>query len=221
VKLRELSIPDLFAMESPVWGDDRGFFREWFTAHDVEATGVPFHARQANLSVSARNVVRGLHYSLAPQGQAKIVTCVFGAIEDVIVDVRVGSPTFGHVEIVRLRAEDGTSVYLPAGVAHGFCVTSEYAALTYLLSSPYNAALELEIDVKEANLLKVRLIAEGANGPTYPAAEEVLAERGINIVAISTSEIKVSVLISEDYTELAVRVLHTAFGLDAPAAAAS
>jgi len=152
MKLKELSIPELFVMESPVWGDDRGFFREWFTAHDVAAAGAPFLAQQANLSMSARNVVRGLHYSLAPQGQAKIVTCVFGAIDDVIVDVRVGSPTFGRVEVVRLRAEDGVSVYLPAGVAHGFCVTSEHAALTYLLSSPYNAALELEIHPLDAEI---------------------------------------------------------------------
>lgn len=152
MNLHELSIPDLFVMESPVWGDDRGFFREWFTAHDVEAAGVPFVAKQANLSVSARNVVRGLHYSLAPQGQAKIVTCVFGEVDDVIVDVRVGSPAFGRVEVVHLRADDGQSVYLPTGVAHGFCVTSEHAALTYLLSSPFNAALELEIHPFDAEI---------------------------------------------------------------------
>ena len=145
MNLRELSIPELFVLDSPVWGDERGFFREWFTAHDVDAAGVPFRTTQANLSVSARNVVRGLHYSLAPQGQAKVVTCVFGEVDDVIVDVRVGSPTFGAVEVVHLRADEGTSVYLPAGVAHGFCVTSEHAALAYLLSSPFNAALELEI----------------------------------------------------------------------------
>ena len=145
MKLHELSIPDLFVLESPVWGDERGFFREWFTAHDVEAAGAAFLTKQANLSVSARNVVRGLHYSLAPQGQAKVVTCVFGEIDDVIVDVRVGSPTFGGVEVVHLRADDGKSVFLPAGVAHGFCVTSDHAALAYLLSSPFNAALELEI----------------------------------------------------------------------------
>jgi dTDP-4-dehydrorhamnose 3,5-epimerase len=145
VKLHELSIPDLYVLESPVWGDERGFFREWFTAHDAEAAGAPFLTKQANLSVSARNVVRGLHYSLAPQGQAKVVTCVFGEIDDVIVDVRVGSPTFGGVEVVHLRAEDGKSVFLPVGVAHGFCVTSDHAALAYLLSSPFNAALELEI----------------------------------------------------------------------------
>ena len=140
------AIPGLYVLESPVWGDDRGFFREWFKGPDVEAAGVDFAVRQANLSMSARDVVRGLHYSLAPEGQAKVVTCAAGSLDDVIVDVRVGSPTFGLVEVVSLEAGDGRSVYLPVGVAHGFCVTSEHAVLTYLLSSPFNAAVELEVN---------------------------------------------------------------------------
>jgi len=146
VKLTELSIRGLFLLESPVWGDDRGFFREWFKLADFAANGLDFHAQQANLSMSERNVVRGLHYSLAPEGQAKVVTCVYGQLDDVIVDVRVGSPTFGEVVVVPLDAREERSVLLPAGVAHGFCVTSEQAALSYLLSSPFNAPLELEID---------------------------------------------------------------------------
>ena len=146
MKLTELSIAGLHLLESPVWGDDRGFFREWFKADDFDATGVAFLARQANLSMSARNVVRGLHYSLAPEGQAKVVTCVYGELDDVIVDVRVGSPSFGAVEVVRLGANEERSVLLPAGVAHGFCVRSEHAALSYLLSSAFNAPMELEIN---------------------------------------------------------------------------
>ena len=140
------AIPGLYVLESSVFGDERGFFREWFKAPDAEAAGVSFTVRQANLSLSARDVVRGLHYSLAPEGQAKVVTCAAGSLDDVIVDVRVGSPTFGHVEVVTLEAGDGRSVYLPVGVAHGFCVTSEQAVLTYLLSSPFNAPLELEVN---------------------------------------------------------------------------
>jgi dTDP-4-dehydrorhamnose 3,5-epimerase len=146
VKLVELAIPELSVLESPVWGDDRGFFREWFKLGDFEAAGVDFHARQANLSVSKRNTVRGLHYSLAPEGQAKVVTCVYGELDDVIVDVREDSPTFGRVEIVHLAAGDGRGVFLPAGVAHGFCVTSDEAALAYLLSSPYDPSAEFEIN---------------------------------------------------------------------------
>ena len=145
MKLIELSIPGTFVLESQVRGDDRGSFREWFKDEDFKEAGVAFHARQANLSVSKRNVVRGLHYSMAPEGQAKVVTCANGELDDVIVDIRVGSPTFGRCEVVHLAAEEERSVYVPVGVAHGFCVTSEIGTLVYLLSSPFNAPVELEI----------------------------------------------------------------------------
>jgi len=146
VKVTELSIPGLRLLESPVWEDERGFFREWFKLADLEDGAVQFVAQQANFSMSQRDVVRGLHYSLAPQGQAKVVTCVLGELDDVIVDVRIGSPTFGRFEVVRLSEDSVSSLLIPAGVAHGFCVLSERAGLSYLLSSPYNAPFELEID---------------------------------------------------------------------------
>jgi dTDP-4-dehydrorhamnose 3,5-epimerase len=145
VKLVELSIPGLYLLESPVWGDDRGQFREWYKLGDFEEAGVDFRVQQANLSISSRNVVRGLHYSLASEGQAKVVTCAYGELDDVIVDIRVGSPTFGRVEIVHLAAGEGRSVLVPVGVAHGYCPTTDIAELAYLLSTPFNAALELEI----------------------------------------------------------------------------
>jgi dTDP-4-dehydrorhamnose 3,5-epimerase len=146
VKLIELSIPGAFVLESSVWEDDRGYFREWFKRGDLEAAGVDFPIQQANLSMSKRNVVRGLHYSLAPEGQAKLVTCAYGELDDVLVDVRMGSTAYGRVEIVHLSADEERSVLIPAGVAHGFCVTSEIGALTYLLSSPFNAEMELEVN---------------------------------------------------------------------------
>ncbi|MBW4029928.1 MAG: dTDP-4-dehydrorhamnose 3,5-epimerase [Acidobacteria bacterium] len=146
MNLRELDILGLYVAESRVFGDDRGFFREWFKSSDFDAAGLAFSTEQSNLSMSTKNVVRGLHYSLAPRGQAKVVTCVYGSLDDVIVDVRVGSPTFGVVVTVALAADQGTTVVLPAGVAHGFCVTSDTAALSYLLSTPYDAPHELEIN---------------------------------------------------------------------------
>ena len=152
VKVVELSIPGAYLVESPVWGDDRGFFREWFKESDLDEAGVAFPIRQANLSMSRRGVIRGLHYSLAREGQAKLVTCAFGEVVDVIVDIRVGSPTFGTVETIHLAADEEQSVLVPAGAAHGFCVTSEVAALTYLLSSPFNAELELEINPFDESL---------------------------------------------------------------------
>jgi dTDP-4-dehydrorhamnose 3,5-epimerase len=146
VKLIELPIPGAFVLESSVWEDNRGFFREWFKLGDLEAAGIDFPIQQANLSMSKRNVVRGLHYSLAPEGQAKLVTCAYGELDDVLVDVRMGSSVYGRVEVVHLSADEERSVLIPAGVAHGFCVTSEIGALTYLLSSPFNAEMELEVN---------------------------------------------------------------------------
>lgn len=142
----ELAIPGVYVVESPVWADDRGYFREWFRLPEFLAVGYDFDVAQANLSWSTRNVVRGLHYSLAPEGQAKVVTCVYGELDDVIVDIRVGSPTFGRVETVPLGADQGRTVLLPVGVAHGLCVTGESATIAYLLSSPFNAVFELEVD---------------------------------------------------------------------------
>ncbi len=140
----ERTVADLVVLESPVFGDDRGLFREWFRA-DALPDAAAFQVAQANLSVSEHNVVRGLHYSLATEGQAKLVTCAAGVVDDVIVDIREGSPSFGAVDVVRLEATAGRAVYLPAGVAHGFVVRSAMATLVYLLSSPYNAPVELEI----------------------------------------------------------------------------
>ena len=148
----ELSIPGAYLLKSPVWGDERGFFREWFKAGDLSTEGLDFEVRQANFSSSVRDVVRGLHYSLAPEGQSKLVTCVAGEVDDVIVDIRVGSPTFARHEVVRLAANAPYAVLLPGGAAHGFVVRSETAGLAYLLSSPYNAPLELEIDPFDAEL---------------------------------------------------------------------
>ncbi len=146
MKVTELRIPGAYVVESMVWSDERGFFREWFKCGDLDAAGVDFSIQQANLSTSRRNVVRGLHYSLAAEGQAKLVTCAFGELDDAVVDVRVGSPTFGRAEIVHLAADEERSLLLPAGAAHGFCVTSEVGVLTYLLSSPFNPTMELEIN---------------------------------------------------------------------------
>jgi dTDP-4-dehydrorhamnose 3,5-epimerase len=152
MKVTQLSIVDVYLLESPVWGDSRGYFREWFKRSDLDEAGIDFPIQQANLSMSKRDVVRGLHYSLAPEGQAKLVTCAYGELDDVIVDIRVGSPTYGQVEVVHLAAEDERTVFLPGGVAHGFCVTSELGALTYLLSSPFNPSMEIEINPFDESL---------------------------------------------------------------------
>ena len=95
MKLTPLGIEGAWLAESPVWKDDRGLFREWFKAADVKsATGRDFDIEQANISLSSHGTLRGIHYSTAPRGQAKWITCVSGSIKDVVVDIRPHSSTF-------------------------------------------------------------------------------------------------------------------------------
>jgi len=180
LNLDELSIAGLFKMTSPVWGDDRGFFREWFKLPDLNEVGISFTAAQANLSRSARSVVRGLHFSVALEGQAKVFTCAEGELVDVMVDLRVGSPTFGQTELVTLRGGDGVSLYLPSGIGHGFCATSDDAVLVYLLSSTYNPTAELEVHPFDTELMVPWPLSGDAILSDKDAAAPSLADRRLN-----------------------------------------
>jgi dTDP-4-dehydrorhamnose 3,5-epimerase len=121
-----------------VHGDDRGSFAEAFRGAEFAADlGYQLSVAQVNCSVSRRGVIRGIHYSDVPPGQAKYVTCVSGAVLDVVVDLRVGSPGFGKWETVRLDDQDRRAVFLAEGLGHGFMALSEQATVLYLCSTPY------------------------------------------------------------------------------------
>jgi dTDP-4-dehydrorhamnose 3,5-epimerase len=122
-----------------VYGDERGFFLESFRENLLPQLGVPDHFVQDNHSRSRQGIVRGMHYQL---GQAKLVRCVRGAIFDVIVDIRRGSPQFGHWEGFRLDDAEHHQIFCPDGFAHGFCVLSEVADVAYKTSAYYDAELE-------------------------------------------------------------------------------
>jgi dTDP-4-dehydrorhamnose 3,5-epimerase len=143
VKIRPLSIEGAYEVTPTQHGDDRGVFLEWYRFDALAAAvGHPLDLRQANLSTSARDVVRGIHFADVPPGQAKYVTCVTGAVLDVVVDLRVGSPTFGAWESVRLDDEDRRAVYLAEGLGHAFCALSDGATVAYLCSSTYRPGHE-------------------------------------------------------------------------------
>ncbi|KJK56736.1 dTDP-4-dehydrorhamnose 3,5-epimerase [Saccharothrix sp. ST-888] len=143
MKFRELTIEDAFEVTPQLHGDPRGLFTEWYRFDRLaEVVGHPLRLAQANLSVSARGVVRGIHFADVPPGQAKYVTCVRGAVLDVLVDLRVGSPTFGRWEGVRLDDTDRRAVYIPEGIGHGFCALTDDATLSYLCSETFNPAGE-------------------------------------------------------------------------------
>ena len=175
MKLTPLGIEGAWLAESPVWSDERGFFREWFKAEDVKAvTGFDFSIQQANISQSQRGVIRGIHYSLTPQGQAKWVTCVNGEIRDVIVDIRPNSPTFGKSVHVDLSGLDGRAILIGAWLGHGFASLADSSAISYLVSSPYSPTEEFEIDPMDpelridwgVNLSEVSLSEKDKNAPT-------------------------------------------------------
>ena len=138
MKIRELSVTGAWEFTPQAFGDSRGLFLEWFKEDIVsEALGHPFTLKQANLSVSAAGVLRGVHFADLPPGQAKFVTCVAGAVLDVIVDIRVGSPTFGTWDSVLLDDVDRRAVYLQEGLGHAFISLDEGSTVTYLCSAPY------------------------------------------------------------------------------------
>ena len=145
MRIEELSIPGCQILEHSIFPDERGLFREWFKYSEVSKLHSNFNVQQANFSYSKQGVVRGIHYSISPEGQAKLITCAHGQIKDVLVDLRVGSPTFLKVEYVTLKADSGATVFIASGVGHGFIVESESASVVYLTSSPYAPKFEKAI----------------------------------------------------------------------------
>jgi dTDP-4-dehydrorhamnose 3,5-epimerase len=147
VQIRELSVPDAYEITPKQFTDDRGVFFEWYRFDRLaDVVGHPLDLRQANASVSRRGVVRGVHFSDVPRGQAKYVTVTHGAVLDVVVDIRVGSPTFGQSDSVLLDTVDRRAVYLAEGLGHGIVALTDDAAITYLVSDTYNPDTEHGID---------------------------------------------------------------------------
>jgi dTDP-4-dehydrorhamnose 3,5-epimerase len=147
MELTPLGIDGVWLAESTIWSDERGFFREWFKSADIkEATGREFGIEQANISLSSAGTLRGIHYSIAPRGQAKWITCVTGSIKDVIVDIRPDSQTFGKWIEVILKGDSGQAVFISEGLGHGFVALEDNTAVAYLVSTPFSPTDEFEIN---------------------------------------------------------------------------
>lgn len=147
MQIRELSIPDAFEVTPKQFGDDRGVFLEWYRFDRLEnAIGHPLDLAQANTSVSKRGVVRGIHFADVPPSQAKYVTTTRGAVLDFVVDIRVGSPTFGQWDSVLLDDEDRRALYIAEGLGHCFVALTDDATVSYLVTSTFNAEREHGID---------------------------------------------------------------------------
>ena len=147
MQLTPLGIDGVWLAVSPVWSDDRGYFREWFKSADIKSTvGRDCGIEQANISLSSRGTLRGIHYSIAPHGQAKWITCITGSIKDVIVDIRPDSLTFGKWIEVNLSGNSGKAVFVSEGLGHGFLALEDNTAVVYLVSTPFSPTNEFEID---------------------------------------------------------------------------
>lgn len=138
MKSTPLSIPEIVLIEPKVFGDDRGFFFESYNQKKFnEAIGYSVDFVQDNHSRSARNVLRGLHYQIS-QPQGKLVRVTQGAVFDVAVDIRQGSPTFGHWVGEILSAENKKQLWIPVGFAHGFLTLTDYAEFLYKTTDFWN-----------------------------------------------------------------------------------
>jgi dTDP-4-dehydrorhamnose 3,5-epimerase len=136
--VQSLGIEGAWVYEPRVYDDDRGSFAEAFRGAEFAADlGYRLDVAQVNCSVSRRGVIRGIHYADVPPGQAKYVTCVAGAILDVIVDLRTDSPSFGKWEAVRLDSITRRAVFLAEGLGHAFTALTDGATALYLCSTPY------------------------------------------------------------------------------------
>ncbi len=145
--VRELGISGAWEFTPMVHADDRGTFVEWYRFEHLEhLTGQAPLWRQANTSVSSGGVLRGIHFSVGLPGQAKYVTVTRGRIIDFVVDVRVGSPSFGSWEAVELDASSRRSLYLSAGLGHAFLALEDDSTVSYLCSEVYNPGVELAVD---------------------------------------------------------------------------
>jgi dTDP-4-dehydrorhamnose 3,5-epimerase len=143
VQIRELSIPDSYEITPKQHADDRGAFLEWYRFDRLEeAIGHPLNLRQANISISKRGVVRGIHFADIPVGQAKYVTATRGAVLDFVIDIRVGSPTFGKWDSVLLDTTDRRSIYIAEGLGHAFVALTDDATVSYLVTDTFKADRE-------------------------------------------------------------------------------
>jgi dTDP-4-dehydrorhamnose 3,5-epimerase len=156
-----------------VHGDERGFFQETYRREVYAELGIPEEFVQDNHSRSRHGIVRGMHFQVG-RGMAKLVRCARGAIVDVVVDLRKGSPTFGEWEAFELNDENGHQLYCPIGFAHGFCVTSELADVMYKCDAYYDESIERGIKYDDPEV-----------GVQWPDVELIPSQRDANAPLLS------------------------------------
>jgi dTDP-4-dehydrorhamnose 3,5-epimerase len=158
-------LPGVLILEPKVFPDDRGYFLETWNSKRYEQAGIPTDFVQDNISSSKKGILRGLHFQY-PQSQGKLIQVLLGEVVDVIVDIRVGSPTYGQWISEILSESNHRQMYVPTGFAHGYCVTSETALFSYKCTDFYNRATEHGIIWNDPDI-----------GIEWPIARPVLSDK--------------------------------------------
>lgn len=169
MEVTALELPGVYLLTPRRIADMRGFFVEHYNKRTLEAEGLRFDFIQDNVSLSARaGTVRGLHFQAPPSSQTKLVSVLSGAVLDVLVDIRTGSPTYGRHVAVELSAENGRQLVVPRGLAHGYCTTADNAVVFYKVDAYYDRERDFGLLWNDPDL-----------GIAWPVAAEaaVLAEK--------------------------------------------
>jgi dTDP-4-dehydrorhamnose 3,5-epimerase len=178
MKAHPLKISGSWKIEFQKFEDNRGFFYESFRAEEFEKLiGRNFDIKQTNTSSSSKGSVRGIHYALVPPGQAKLVQCQRGSIKDYVIDIRIGSPTFGQFEEITLGEKSVGAIFIEEGLAHAFVALENNTVVTYYVSERYNPEREKGINPFDKTL-----------NVKWPDLELILSEK--DKVAISLDEAK-------------------------------
>lgn len=176
-RFQSLELPEIILVEAQSFGDDRGFFAEIYKRSEFAANGIPQTFVQDNYSFSMRGILRGLHYQKHPKAQGKLVAALRGEIFDVAVDIRRGSPTYGKWVGRVLGGEQLNMLYVPPGFAHGFCVLSEHAVITYKVTQEYAPECDRGIIWNDPQI-----------GIEWPVAEPVLSAKDSRLPRLAQAD---------------------------------
>ena len=153
MKAHPLKISGSWKIEFQKFEDNRGFFYESFKAEEFpKLIGRNFDIKQTNTSSSSKGSVRGIHYALVPPSQAKLVQCQRGSIKDYVIDIRIGSPTFGQFEAIDLDEGSASAIFIEEGLAHAFVALEDETIVTYFVSENYNPEREKGINPFDSDL---------------------------------------------------------------------
>ena len=197
MQIRELRVGDAYEIVPDQHVDERGVFLEWYRFDELSSViGHPLSLKQGNLSVSRKGTLRGIHFADTPPGQAKYVTAVRGAVRDYVVDLRVGSPSYGKWDAIDLDDQTRSAAYLAEGLGHAFLALTDDAVVTYLVSGVYDPQHEhginpldpevgltfpfdhdqLIVSAKDRDAPGLRAAADSGSLPGYARLREFYAE---------------------------------------------